>query len=211
MRIYFIRHSETDCNKNHLFYGRMDVPINENGNVQAALLADHLKHVKFDRVYASNLLRVRQTLDIVLKNNEYAVEKLPEIIFSSKIQEMDFGLWEGKNYREISEEYPEDVDRWANDWENSRPTGGESFKDFCTVRIKNAFFEIVEDALAHHMDNGTILIAAHNGVLQAMFAAMMGLGMYGMWHFQFEQDAYCVVDFECDNYTVRRINSRENV
>ena len=94
-------------------------------------------------MYASNLLRVRQTLDIVLKNNEYAVEKLPEIIFSSKIQEMDFGLWEGKNYREISEEYPEDVDRWANDWENSRPTGGESFKDFCTVRIKNAFFEIV--------------------------------------------------------------------
>lgn len=209
MKIYFIRHSETDCNKNHLFYGKMDVPINENGKVQAALLAQHLKNVVFDHVYASDMRRVRQTLDIVLDANHQACIHRPEITYDAQMREIDFGLWEGKTYQEISEQYPEDVQTWAQDWEHSCPTGGESFKSFCTERVKNIFFNIIKDAQDKHLDNGTILIAAHNGVLQAMFVAMMGLSMSGMWHFQFEQDAYCRVDFEYDNFTIRRINARE--
>ena len=40
---------------------------------------------------------------------------------------------------------------------------------------------------------------------------MLGLSMDGTWHFNFEQDAYSVVDYEYNNFTVRKINSREKV
>ena len=210
MRIYFIRHSETDCNKNHLFYGSLDVPVNETGATQADRLAALLEDVRFDRIYASDMLRVHQTLDIVLKRNKAAQQEYPPVIVLPEIREIDFGLWEGKTYDEISKAYPDDVAKWCNDWENSTPTGGESFRHFISVRIKKAFFDIISDALAHGMTEKTVLIASHNGVMQSMFAAIMNLELKGVWHFQFEQDAYSVVDFECDNYTVRKINSREH-
>jgi len=209
MRIYFIRHSETECNRAHLFYGKMDVPINGRGREQAAKLGKLLENVNFDRIYASDMLRVQQTLKIVLEKNRAAREKSPEMIIWPAIREIDFGLWEGKTYAEIQKLFPEDVARWCDDWEHSVPTGGESFEHFYGHRIRDGFFDLVKDATAHGMQEKTILIAAHNGPMQGMFAAMLGLDIRGIWHFMFDQDAYSVVDFECDNFTVRKINSCE--
>lgn len=207
MRLYFIRHTETDCNVRHAYYGHLDVPINENGKKQAQILANQLKNVHFDRVYASDLCRVAQTLEIVLKEN-ISVAENKTAIKCPEIREMNFGQWEGCNYREVVEKWPDNYKAWSDDWKYTAPEGGESFAAFYN-RVKQGFEQIMEDASASGMDDKTILIAAHNGSLRVLFAVMMGLDMDGTWHFNFEQDAYNIVDFECDNFTVRKINSRE--
>ena len=48
MKIYFVRHGETDMNKNNMFYGWYDADINEKGVSQAEELRDAFKDIHID-------------------------------------------------------------------------------------------------------------------------------------------------------------------
>ena len=67
MIIYLMRHGQTDWNIRHLFQGRTDIPLNENGRYVAELTRDGLKDVKFDVAFCSPLCRAKETAQIVLE------------------------------------------------------------------------------------------------------------------------------------------------
>ena len=53
MDIYLVRHGETDLNRAKVYYGAMDVPLNENGRIQARAVGRCLEGIVFDKVYIS--------------------------------------------------------------------------------------------------------------------------------------------------------------
>lgn len=63
--IYVIRHGETDFNKQGRLQGRRGLPLNESGIMQAELLKDELKNIKFDVIFSSPQERAVQTAEIV--------------------------------------------------------------------------------------------------------------------------------------------------
>ena len=54
---YFVRHGESEANRDRVFSGRRDSPLTERGRQQAVALADALEDVAFDRVVATPLSR----------------------------------------------------------------------------------------------------------------------------------------------------------
>ncbi|MBE6008585.1 MAG: histidine phosphatase family protein, partial [Lachnospiraceae bacterium] len=68
MKIYIVRHGETECNVNNICYGWYDCPINEKGISQAKNLGKFLKTKKIDKIISSDLLRARMTAELI--NNE---------------------------------------------------------------------------------------------------------------------------------------------
>ena len=67
MIIYMMRHGETDWNVHHLFQGRTDIPLNENGRKVAEWTRDGLKDVHFDVAFCSPLSRAKETAQIILE------------------------------------------------------------------------------------------------------------------------------------------------
>ena len=59
--LLFIRHGETDWNRQQRFQGQIDVPLNATGVQQAARLAQRLAAEKHDRLFSSDLQRALQT------------------------------------------------------------------------------------------------------------------------------------------------------
>ena len=88
MKIYLIRHGETDWNKERRLQGRKDIPLNENGVQVAKLTAESLSQVKFDKVYSSPLKRAFETATLVTAG-QYTIEK------ETRLLEIDFGVCEG--------------------------------------------------------------------------------------------------------------------
>ena len=70
-KLILIRHGQTDMNKDQLYYGRLDVPINETGKEQAENTRKNLVELEidYDKIYSSPMKRAYETAEIVNYKN----------------------------------------------------------------------------------------------------------------------------------------------
>lgn len=146
---YFIRHGETDWNKQGIIMGQTDIPLNATGIQQAHKAKDILSQENFLTIYTSPLQRAYQTAQIL---NE-GLEK--EIISVDLLTERHWGHLEGAPRHHIKELIPQDI-----------PSDAETWEQFET-RILKVFNQILNTS--HRRP----LIVAHSGVFIAL-VEMMG-------------------------------------
>lgn len=169
MYIYLIRHGKTEGNLKKRYIGRTDEPLCELGRNE---LKEKEKEISVERLYVSPLLRCRQTAEILLPGMEQ--------ILVEDFRECDFGEFENKNYRELSE------DPFYQKWVDSMGTlpfpGGESRESF-SKRCCSAFDRIVKQCLEEKINS--ICVVAHGGtIMSIMEQAAVPKGSY--YDFQVE-------------------------
>ena len=79
MKLYLIRHGETDYNKMKRNQGQIDIPLNEYGRELARKTREGLAEVPFDLCLCSPLSRARETAEIILEAVSYTHLTLPTI------------------------------------------------------------------------------------------------------------------------------------
>jgi broad specificity phosphatase PhoE len=87
--LLLVRHGETDWNASGRLQGQTDRPLNARGRSQAKALAEELAGDGIAAVYASDLLRARETAEIVGERLGLTV------VIDSDLREKDWGTWEG--------------------------------------------------------------------------------------------------------------------
>lgn len=93
VEITFVRHGETDNNKNDIIQGgSTDPELNQKGIEQSQALAEKLKDEKYDLIVSSPMKRARKTAELLNENLKL------EIVFEKDLREREFGEWEGKKY-----------------------------------------------------------------------------------------------------------------
>lgn len=117
VRLILIRHGETDYSSQHRYCGFSDPPLNDKGIWQCQQLAARLKDTKIDKVYSSDLVRARQTAEIIFGGRP--IEE------TADLREMNFGLFEGLKYEQLIEKYPELYKSWIDDPEKVITPNGE--------------------------------------------------------------------------------------
>ncbi|MBR6366029.1 MAG: histidine phosphatase family protein [Lachnospiraceae bacterium] len=132
MKIYIIRHGQTQYNLLGRLQGRLDIPLNENGLALAHVAGQGLRDVHFDAVISSPLTRALQTAHIVLEENA-ATDPSIEIEIEPAIQEIDFGVWEGLTCKGENCEVPKaEFGLFMTDSFNYiPPEGGETVQAIC--------------------------------------------------------------------------------
>ena len=93
MKLYIIRHGQTDWNRARLLQGRTDIPLNEWGRRVAQLTKEGLKDVVFDMAFTSPLIRARETAELILEGRN-----IP-IIDDDRLIEVNFGPYEGESFQ----------------------------------------------------------------------------------------------------------------
>ncbi len=73
MKIYYVRHGQTEWNKLNKIQGIVDMPLNEEGIKQAYKTKEIINNIEFDCAICSPLKRTRQTLDIILEGRSIPV------------------------------------------------------------------------------------------------------------------------------------------
>ena len=75
MKLYLIRHGETDYNKMKRNQGQIDIPLNEYGRELAEKTAEGLRGISFDLAYTSPLSRAKETAQIVLQGRKDPLDR----------------------------------------------------------------------------------------------------------------------------------------
>lgn len=89
--LLLVRHGETDWNADGRLQGQTDRPLSDFGRRQARRLADELAEDEFDAIYASDLVRARETAEVIAARLGLTVDLDPDL------REKDWGTWEGLN------------------------------------------------------------------------------------------------------------------
>jgi len=116
MLIYLLRHGLTQENLEKRYQGRRDVPLCPQGLAQ-------LRRADFapKTVMITSLQRTRQTAEVLFPD--------AELVVADGLKEMDFGVFEGRNYREM--EHDPQYRAWVETGCEGRCPGGESKAEFC--------------------------------------------------------------------------------
>ena len=96
MMIYFVRHGETEWNREGRFQGREDIPLNDSGVAQAHRPAEFFKNRNISRIITSPLMRARETAGIIADAHVVPVDIIPD----ERLTERDLGELSGKTGEE---------------------------------------------------------------------------------------------------------------
>ena len=194
MKIYLVRHGQTDHNAKNMFYGWTDCDINGIGIKQAEELEKFFGTVSYDKIYTSDLLRARHTAEIIRG------EKAVPIIADASFREMYYGDWEDRELPYIKENYTEELERWMKEWQVFSIPNGEVFTDFC-VRIETALKKLISENKGK-----TVLLVSHGGAMSAILCYLSGSSYDSFWRFPSYQGCYSEVRISGNRISIDRLN-----
>ena len=151
MKIYVVRHGQTDYNVQGLFQGRKDIPLNSIGLKQAEETAKKFQDIPVDVILVSPLIRARETAKYVA--NVTGVKPIIE----QDLVERSFGDMEGKPNREDCNI------KMLLDY-------GKNY-NICNVEpIQSLFKRVLNclDKIIYRYMGKNILLVTHGGVAQAI-------------------------------------------
>ena len=187
-RFLLVRHGETEWNRQTRFQGQIDVPLNDNGRVQAGQAAEFLKDVAIDQAVSSPLLRPKQTAEIILQHHPQVPLEL-----NADLMEISHGLWEGKLEAEIEQEFPGELEQWQKSPETVQMPEGENLQQVWdrSVAAWNAIVQSAADLPAA----GITMVVAHDAVNKALLCYLAGLSPQSFWSFKQGNGAVSVIDY----------------
>ncbi len=185
MRLYFIRHGQTDWNLAGKIQGSSDIELNETGIAQAKELSRKLSEENYSiaRIYSSKQKRAYQTASIISRT--LGCELTP----IDGLEEVRLGNWEGLSWQEVKSAYPSEYDAWYHDRRYYKSHQGESYQEL---------LERVLPAVHHIISENTkdVAIITHNAVI-------MCLQCY-LTHTPFHR----MIDFKAGNTSIITLDSK---
>ena len=164
IELYLIRHGATKANREHRYLGRTEEPLSEEG--REALKAFQKKGIYPDpaslqALFVSPMERCRETAELLFGDCEQHM--IPEF------REMDFGLFEGKNYQDLR------GNAQYQAWIDSNGTlpfpKGESREDFI-ARCRRGFEEMLRivtaEGISRNEERKNIAAVVHGGTIMAV-------------------------------------------
>ncbi len=167
------------------FIGQLDLPLNEEGRRQAQFLQKILARADIGAVYCSDLVRSRQTAEIILGARNVKIEPRQEL------REINMGEWEGCTFADIARRFPQEFKERGADIAYYRVPGGESFAD-CGRRVIAAFHDIMASSA------GNIIIVGHAGVNRLLLCYILGIPFANL--FRMVQDYGCLNVLHAGNF-----------
>lgn len=101
MQFYFIRHGETDFNREYRLQGNMDTELNEKGRQQAREAAQGMTDLGITCILSSPQKRAKETAEIISE----VIGPVP-IHLDPDLRERSFGIIEGMSFDEILRRHP---------------------------------------------------------------------------------------------------------
>jgi probable phosphoglycerate mutase len=185
MRIYIVRHGETEWNKRGILQGSKDSPLSAAGQEHALNVARYLQESSVKRIYASPLGRAQETAKVIADQTGAQVTVVPEFA------EMNFGICEGRAKRDAEKmfaDFFEQRKRSASYKLLVAYPSGESYHDVY-LRVLRPLQQIMARS-------ESCIIVGHESVNRMLRGVMLGQELEQMIHTRQKNNEVVDIDLE---------------
>ncbi|HLC54246.1 MAG TPA: histidine phosphatase family protein [Candidatus Nanoarchaeia archaeon] len=157
-KIYLFRHGQTTFNRDAKFTGFIDALLTQTGRDDAKIIAERLKHKRFQTAFHTRLIRSKDTLKEVLKYHPECTQLMQD----DRMIEREYGSLSGKTHWNIVKERGvEKYDLWHRGF-SARPPRGESFAD-----VEKRVSSFIKDLIAYvKKEKVNVAISAHGNSIR---------------------------------------------
>ncbi|MEK7342002.1 MAG: histidine phosphatase family protein [Candidatus Binatota bacterium] len=175
MRIFLLRHGETDWNLQGRCQGVADLDLNERGRKQAWDVSACLSTERIDAIYSSDLKRALHTAEFIRRSRDL------EVTVDGNFRELNHGAFEGLTFSDIRSCYPEFLKRWRSEPAELMIPGGERLAD-----VEERAWKGMERIVSAHSPDETVVVVSHNFPILAILCRITGtpLNDYRSFHIE---------------------------
>ena len=184
MKLWLIRHGETEWSLSGAHTSRTDIPLTERGKERAAKIRDYLAQRKFSLVLTSPLLRARETCRIAGYADMAQIEE--------NLREWDYGIFEGRTTADIRKDQPD----WSI-WDSPVPEGEPV--EHVAARAQ----KVIDRAL---QAGGDVALFAHAHILRILAATWLSLEPRGGRLFALGTGSVSTLGYERENQVISTWN-----
>jgi len=190
LRLFLVRHGETDANRMRLLQGASNGLLNANGRLQVEQLGRHLKSIALDRVFASDLQRAIDTAEAISRLHGLKVK------LDGQLREWDVGDLDGQP----AAAYLQTIKDTGKPLSQFIPPGGEKLWE---VRKRaDAFIQNLIDQYSGE----TILACSHGDCMRMLVGSMLQIDIDAATAFHFDNASYSVFEFTDSHWKVIALN-----
>jgi alpha-ribazole phosphatase len=193
IELIFIRHPATSWGKRQKYLGRTDIALSRKGERQAELISNYLGNKNISAIYSSNLIRAYQTASIIAERHSLKIKK------DGRLNEIDFGEWEGMTFGQIRKKYPQLAQKYLSDPLNTKIPGAESLTKF-----RNRINKATEKILAQ--DKGMVAVVSHAGVNRIIICNLLKLPFSYFWQIKQDIGAINIIEIHKSANIISLIN-----
>ncbi|WP_081752079.1 histidine phosphatase family protein [Paenibacillus sp. 1-18] len=186
LELVLVRHGTTLWNRERRYLGHTDIGLLAGAGQELEPLREKLQGRSFARIYCSDLMRCRQTLQIILPESELKAGRTLSAkspIMEPRLRELDFGEWDGKTYDMLKNVAL--YRAWIDEPQRITPPGGESWAKF-EHRLHEFLDSLYEWRIAMEPQQlsladapPSVLVVTHGGVIRQL--AHMLIPGHGFW------------------------------
>jgi broad specificity phosphatase PhoE len=192
--IYLVRHGQTAWNKEEIFRGRTDVPLDETGLRQAELAGEYFKEISLQGIYSSPLSRAWQTAERIARPKGLKVEPLEGLI------DMSFGSWEGRPLQEVREVDQERYRQWRDEPQLFKLPDGEGLDE-----IRSRAMAVLERIVQKHPEE-TVVLVSHRVVNKVLLCGVLGIDNSHFWQIAQDTTAINLIQYKQGRYVLSLMN-----
>ncbi len=185
--LILVRHGQTSANAGGLLQGRIDLPLDDEGRIQAVRTGAHIReNFPHARVISSPLIRAVQTAQAISGDVE----------IDDRFIELDYGSWDGIAMSEV------DPTQWANwrDDSSFRPPGGESLLEL-EHRVKPALEQLRNEA-----QDRDVVVVSHVSPIKCAVTWALNVESHVTWRFHLDRASICRIAVTARGLSVLSLN-----
>ncbi len=164
MKLYLVRHGETEWNKLGKFQGSADIDMTERGISQARESGLASKDWGHSAIYTSPLVRTRRVAEEIQKASGAPVTA------REGLMELHLGDLEGVTGGEMRAGWPEVYDAWRDNPEQVQMPNGESL-----AQLQQRAWQVILDIESGHHSDESIVVVSHNFTIRSVVCALLGV------------------------------------
>lgn len=185
MKLFFIRHGQTDWNMQGNIQGSYDSELNDIGIRQAKELSEKVieDNYKLSKIYTSQQKRAIKTAQIL--SEVINIDCTP----IEGLEEMNLGQWEGLSWAEVKEKFPNEYGEWYANRRYTKSPKGESYQDVIE-RVLPVIHKIIEK------NDNNVAIVTHSAVIMCIQCYLTDTPFEEMMRFKTDNTAIIELDSE---------------
>lgn len=187
LRIYLLRHGETEYSQRGTYCGALNPELTPQGSLMANAFADAYRSIVWADVYVSPMKRAIATAQPLCETLGLTMQ------IREGLREISYGAWEDRGQEDVRLRHEQDYLRWLAEPAWNPPTGGET-----AVQVANRALPIITEIESKYQ-SGNVLVVSHKATIRIILCSLMGIDL-GRYRDRIDAPAASISIVKFDNH-----------